>query len=170
MAQARKPRTQHHSAAFPWKWIALALCLASLLGAAHHFRHHWQGPLTQRVHQMELHARSQLADTALYIQGPFAKKARAWNHSVRQGFLHKRCDFTRYQPVIPSCLSLQLHPVPCEVLPRAVNLGMLERAKHCICLCHAGMDWSRRKQGLQPSCLHVADRIHLIHCWCTKVD
>ena len=75
----------------PWKWIALALCLAALTGAAYHTRHQWQGPLSQRVHQMEMHARSQLGDAKAYFQGPVQKQLHGWAHSVRQGFHRQRC-------------------------------------------------------------------------------
>ena len=70
----------------PWKWIALVLCLAALAGTLYHYRQ----PLAQRCHQMELQARSRLEDTAAYIQGPLSKKARAWEHSVVQGFHHQK--------------------------------------------------------------------------------
>ena len=59
----------------PWKWILLALCLAALTGAAYHTRHQWQGPLSQRVHQMEMHARSQLGDAKAYFQGAHSETA-----------------------------------------------------------------------------------------------
>ena len=71
----------------PWKWIALVLCLAALAGIAYHYRH----PLAQRFHQVEQQARSQLANTKAYIQGPVYKKARAWEHSLRQGLNRQRC-------------------------------------------------------------------------------
>ena len=70
----------------PWKWIALALCLATLVGAAYHYRH----PLAQQSRQLELLARSQMADTKAYMQGPLYKKAHAWEHSLRQGLNHQR--------------------------------------------------------------------------------
>ena len=82
----------------PWKWIALALCLAALAGAAYHYRH----PLAQRFHQVELQARSQLANSKAHIQGPIYKKARAWEHSLRQGFHQQRyrIAFCRPAPVL----------------------------------------------------------------------
>jgi len=87
--QARRSsaRLQSELSTLPWKWIALALCLAALLGAAHHYMH----PLTQRCQELNMHAKSQLADTKAYIQGPLYKKARAWEHSMRQSYHHKRC-------------------------------------------------------------------------------
>ena len=75
----------------PWKWIALALCVAALTGAAYHTRHQWQGLLSQRVHQMEMHARSQLGDAKAYFQGPVQKQVNGWTHSVRQAFHRQRC-------------------------------------------------------------------------------
>ncbi|CAK0783770.1 hypothetical protein CVIRNUC_006970 [Coccomyxa viridis] len=77
----------------PWKWILLALCLAALMGAAYHTRHQWQGRLSQRVHQLEMHARSQLGDAKAYFQGPMQKELHGLAHSVRQGFHRQREDF-----------------------------------------------------------------------------
>lgn len=91
----------------PWKWILLALCLAALMGAAYHTRHQWQGRLSQRVHQLEMHARSQLGDAKAYFQGPMQKELHGLAHSVRQGFHRQRCPLVLLpaQALIPTLAS-----------------------------------------------------------------
>jgi hypothetical protein len=81
--QARKSRAKVAGflKALPWKWMTLALCLAAIAGAGYHYRK----PLTERAHELDMHMRSQLASSKAYVEGPLYKKARAWDHRMREG-------------------------------------------------------------------------------------
>ncbi len=99
---AKRPRApSRQQPGTAWKWLLFALAAAAVAAAvavAVQHRDAWQGPLLNRLQDVEARARAAATAVDEYVRGPLLLKALAWKGSLEEMALDQR-----YVQSFPSC-------------------------------------------------------------------